>query len=111
VQMVYRTLQRSFEHVQVFVLANGNSIVLATEKPLAISMAMLEERGRNQETSLELSRAGISFPVQLLSLLALNSEEAATFAGQGAIHTYDNGALEFAAQSDYLFSVRRPENS
>jgi spermidine synthase len=111
IQMVYRTLHDSFAYVHVFVLSNGNSIVLASETPIPISMEGLEARFANRDTKLELTRAGIGFPSELLTLLALNPVEVEAFAGPGQIHTDDNGALEFAAQSDYLFSVRSPENS
>jgi spermidine synthase len=111
IRMVYRTLSRSFPHVHVFVLSNGNSIVLASETPIPISMDTLDQRFANQNAKLELHRAGIAYPTELLTLLALNPVELLKFAGEGPIHTDDNGALEFAAQSDYLFSVRSPENS
>ncbi len=111
IRMVYRTLHRSFAYVHVFVLSNGNSIVLASETPIPISMDTLEKRFADQDAKIELARAGIAYPSELLTLLALNPVELSTFAGEGQIHTDDNGALEFAAQSDYLFSVRSPENS
>jgi spermidine synthase len=111
IRLVYRTLRRSFRYVHVFVLANGNSIVLASDDELSISMDRLEERSADPEASQELARADIRFAVQLLALLALNPAEVDVFAGEGAIHTDDSGRLEFAAQSDYLFSVRRRGNS
>lgn len=111
IQMVYRTLRQTFDHVQVFVLANGNSIVIATKEPLPISMPRLEQRVADPQARQELDRADIRFAVQLLTLLTVTANEVDRFTGDGAIHTDDSGALEFAAQNDYLFSIRTSDNS
>jgi spermidine synthase len=111
IRMVYRTLNRTFPYVQVFVLANGNSIVIATKEPLAVSMKRLEQHFETDRTRKELLRVGLRSGAQLLALFAINAEELPAFTGTGDIHTDDNGALEFAAQSDYLFSIRTRENS
>jgi spermidine synthase len=111
IQMVYRTLRRTFDHVMVFELANGNSIVIATKDELTVTMDKLERRGMDTNARRELARADIRFPVQLLTLLAFNPTELTEWAGTGRTHTDDNGALEFAAQKDYLFSIRTKENS
>lgn len=111
IQMVYRTLRRTFDYVMVFELSNGNSIVIATDRPLTVSLDKLERRAIDTKARGELARADIRFAVQLLTLLAFNPAELTEWAGTGRTHTDDNGALEFAAQNDYLFSIRTRENS
>jgi len=111
----YRTLLRTlgtvFDEVLVARGSPGDTIVLASDRPIRLDMAEIARRMRAPKIAEELARIETTTPARLLSRFLAGPPALAAIVGDGPLNTDDNALIEFAAArsihllDDYLNEV------
>lgn len=98
-----RTFHSVFPHLLIFQTAEGDLLLLGSERPLVIDVKRLAQRIQAPKIAKDLTRVNVKDPLDLLVKFRLGSEEIETYVGSGPLNTDDNGLIEFAApKSLYL---------
>ena len=108
----FRTLLRTildvFPELELFRIAAGDLVAVASRAPLALEPQGLS-RLFETRAARQLRAIGIGQPSDLLAQWAANAEGLRKAVSRGPLNTDDNGFLEFGSPW-YLLSETRPEN-
>ena len=108
IKTIYRTLRASFAYVVVFAAEDlsSDTILIASDRPIAIDLAQLRRRFDHPRTRAEAERAGLSSPHDIPATLLLGPHEIDAFVAGAPLNTDDNARIEFAAPRDLLGFAR-----
>lgn len=97
VRCAARTMQSVFPHTSLWMLGQGDCLMIASAEPYTIDPGAWRARLAEPLVTQDLRRAGLADPGQLFSYLAMSPEELRRFAGTGPLCTDDRPRLEFSA--------------
>lgn len=100
-----RTLHSVFPHLLIFQTAEGDLILLGSERPLVIDSQRLAQQMSTQKVAEDLARVSIRDPFDLLVRFRLGSAEIESYVGSGPLNTDDNGLIEFAAPKSFYLET------
>lgn len=104
IKTIYRTLREEFPHAYVFAAEDlsSDTILVASQKPIALDVARIARALRHPTTAAEARRAGYASPHDIPAQLLLGPEEIESFTAGAPINTDDNALIEFNAPRDLL---------
>jgi spermidine synthase len=97
-RMVVRTFRSVFPHTSVWYMNNHVNdfvILVGTPEPLMIDIADWEMRMAERYVARDLAFVDLDDPLRLAACLLLDEQEAACYAGEGALHTDNQPYLDY----------------
>ena len=85
----------------------GDYILIGSKDGIALPYDTLRERITNPKIDVHLKTMNIRNMASLLARLALVNESAAAYSREAALHTDDNGLLEYSAPKGFFRDERR----
>jgi predicted membrane-bound spermidine synthase/tetratricopeptide (TPR) repeat protein len=105
IQLITRTINSVFPHVECFLTVESDVIGLASMQPLELDFAAMERLLELHEVRSDLARVGVYNLASMLAYHGVDSKHFAALVGEGPLNTDDHQQLEYKGARNMFLGI------